>query len=149
MAINARIHRNGFTLIELIAVLVVLFVLAGVTVPRYLDYSEAAKESAVKGTIAGVRSGIASFFAKSSTEGEAVYPTLAELIELGNVMQEPIATNPYKSGNLADQVRQAEWNATNPPVAGDEGWAYDPATGRFWANSAEVPPSKGGPENMW
>lgn len=149
MANNAKNHRKGFTLIELIAVIVVLVILAGVALPKYFDYSESAKESAVKGTLGGVRSGIANYFANTSIEGEAAYPTLAELIERGTVMQEPIPANPYKDGDRADEVRSAEWDDANPPVAGQEGWAYDPVTGRFWANSNEVPTSRGGPENTW
>jgi len=149
MTNNAMYHRKGFTLIELIAVIVVLVILAGVALPKYFDYSESAKESAVKGTLGGVRSGVANFFANTSIEGEATYPTLDELLERGTVMQEPIPANPYKSGDKADDVREAEWDPDNPPVAGNEGWAYDPDTGRFWPNSAEVPSSKGGPENKW
>jgi prepilin-type N-terminal cleavage/methylation domain-containing protein len=142
-------HRQGFTLIELIAVIVVLVILAGVALPKYFDYSESAKESAVKGTLGGVRSGIANYFANSSIEGEAAYPTLAQLLELGTVMQEPIPANPYKNTAQADQVRAATWNAENPPVEGNEGWAYDATAGRFWANSNTVTVAKGGPENQW
>ena len=45
-------HR-GFTLIELVAVIVVLAILAGVAIPKYFDYSAQAKVSATKGTLGG------------------------------------------------------------------------------------------------
>jgi type II secretion system protein G len=44
--------RRGFTLVELIAVIVVLAVLAGVAVPKYFDYSARAKVTA---TVADLR----------------------------------------------------------------------------------------------
>lgn len=152
MTNHAKNNRKGFTLIELIAVIVVLVILAGVALPKYFDYSERAKESAVRGTLGGVRSGVANFFANASIEGESAYPTFQELTERGTVMQEPIPANPYRTGDDADQVRDAdgEWQeGVDPPVSGTAGWAYDESSGRFWANSDTVSSDDGGPENTW
>ncbi len=40
---SSRAQRSGFTLIELIAVIVILAILSAVVVPRYFDFSERAK----------------------------------------------------------------------------------------------------------
>jgi prepilin-type N-terminal cleavage/methylation domain-containing protein len=133
-AMNRNRYR-AFTLIELIAVMVVLAILAGVAIPKMFDYSEQAKISSVKGTLGGVRSGIANFRANAAVQGAVAYPTLAELESLGTVMQEPIPENPFN--NSAD-VQAATWNEANPPVSGNSGWNYDATAGRFWANSNEV-----------
>lgn len=127
--------RRAFTLIELIAVIVVLAILAGVALPRYFDYGAQARVSSVKGTLGGVRAGIANFYANTAFAGEPTYPTLAELTTLGTVMQESIPENPY---NGSSDVAAAVWNAADPPVSGTAGWNYDAAAGRFWANSDEV-----------
>lgn len=130
-------QRQGFTLIELIAVIVVLAILAGVALPKYFDYSAQARASSCKGTLGGVRSGIANFYANSAISGTAVYPTYVQLNTLGTVMQEPLPSNPY---NNSVTVRNADatWVSGNPPVSGAQGWAYDQTNGKFWANTNTV-----------
>lgn len=132
---RSRNVRKGFTLIELIAVIVVLAVLAGVALPKYFDYAARAKMSSVKGTLGGVRAAIANFYANSAVNGTAAYPTYAEITTLGTVLQEPIPENPYQSP-ASNEIRDADgtWAAT-PPVSGTEGWAYDATNGKFWANT--------------
>lgn len=130
-------HRRGFTLIELIAVIVVLAILAGVALPKYFDYAARAKESATKGVLGGVRAGVANFYANSALTGTAAYPTYAQLTTLGTVMQEPLPENPYNDlATVKDE--DGNWVSGNPPVDGTTGWAYDETNGKFWANSNSV-----------
>lgn len=132
---------RAFTLIELIAVIVVLAILSGIAIPKYFDYAQKAKESAAKGALGGMRSSIANFYANSAVNGTPAYPTLAQLTTVGTVLQEAVPVNPYNSANT---VKAATWAAT-PPVAGTEGWAYDVAVGRIWANST----TSGVNEHLW
>ena len=126
--------RTGFTLIELIAVIVVLAILAGVALPKYFDYASQAKVSSCKGTLGGVRAGIANFYSNSALTGTPAYPTYNQLNTLGTVMQETLPANPY---NNSSAIRNADttWVAGNSPVSGAQGWAYDATNGKFWANS--------------
>lgn len=134
--------RRAFTLIELIAVIVVLAILAGVAIPKYLDYSDRARSSALQGTLGGIRAGIANFYANSSIDGEASYPTLAELTTVGTVMQESMPPNPYTGRSDVVAATLAQANARSP-VAGGAGWAYfvdntaDPPVAIFYANSED------------
>ena len=64
----------GFTLIELVAVLVILALLGAMAVPRFTDVSNDALTAAKNGSIAGVRSGHAMAIAKLKT-----LPQLSEL----------------------------------------------------------------------
>ena len=53
--------NSGFTLIELIIVMVILGIMAAVAVPRYLDSISNAEESAEDAVISSVRSGLAQY----------------------------------------------------------------------------------------
>ena len=132
-----RVNRRGFTLIELIAVIVVLAILAGVALPKYFDYSTQAKASSCKGTLGGARAAIANFYANQAlTTGTPADPTYVQFTTLGTVMQEPLPDNPYTSPTV-NTVRDADgtWVAGAPPVSGAQGWAYDETNGKFWANT--------------
>ncbi|MCH7849553.1 MAG: prepilin-type N-terminal cleavage/methylation domain-containing protein [Planctomycetes bacterium] len=141
--------RRGFTLIELIAVVVILAILAGVALPRYFDYAAQAKSAATKGTLGGCRAGIANYLANEViTNGTALYPTLVQLEALGTVMQEAIPDNPYDTGanpNTVNLATVAEATARTVPVlAGTGGWAYyvdnaaTPPAYTFYANTLTV-----------
>lgn len=133
---------RAFTLVELIAVIVVLAILSGVAIPKYFDYAAKAKESSTKATLGAVRAAIANFYANSIVNtGTAAYPTLAELQTIGVVLNEDIPANPYSNSRV---IQAATWAAT-PPVAGAAGWSYTTANGHFWANST----TSGVNEHLW
>lgn len=140
---NAGKRRNAFTLIELIAVIVVLAILSGIALPKFFDYSARARSSAMQGALGGVRTAIANFYANSAIAGaEPVYPTLAELTTPGTAMQEPIPSNPYNGLNAVVAVT-AQQAAARTVVQQEAGWCYfvdnaqDPPVAIFYANSEE------------
>ena len=58
-------NQKGFTLTELIMVMIILGLLAAVAVPKFFDLSGEANEAAEKGVVGGVRAGIQTYFAKN------------------------------------------------------------------------------------
>ncbi|MBT6776490.1 type II secretion system protein [bacterium] len=68
--------KNGFTLIELIIVMVILGIMAAVAVPRYLDSISNAEESAEDAVISAIKSGLKAAANDSLyTNGRASWPT--------------------------------------------------------------------------
>jgi len=131
-----RINRNsGFTLIELVIIIVVLGILAAVAVPKYQDWSASAKEAACKGALGGLRSGIAIFYANAAASGSAAWPTVINMNTVGTVMTGSIPKNPYvASANAPDSVVAATYPDTAALDRG--GWAYEASSGRIWSQTS-------------
>ncbi len=136
-----RSVARGFTLIELMAVVVILAILGGIALPKFFDHASQARKSACMGALGGVRAGIATFYAdKAINSASARYPTLTELTG-SSVMQEAIPENPYN--NSPTVVTATYVNSTARTVGGAQGWRYYSGGGTgsrpvFWANSNTV-----------
>ncbi len=131
--------KSGFTLVELVIVIVVLGILSAVAIPRFFDFTGDAKQAAVKGALGGVRSAIANSYAHSVTPsggGSAAYPTLVELNTPGTVMAQAIPDNPYSTSAVKNAVILGVTKGTPVTAGTTGGWCYNPTTGQFWADTA-------------
>ncbi len=129
-------NRKGFTLIELVTVIVILGILSAVALPIYLDYKADAQAAATKGALGGIRAGVANFYAYSATDaggGTLAFPTLVELTTLGTVMTDTMPDNPYDTDGTPNNVEASA--AAKSTVGVNGGWAYNAANGQFWANT--------------
>lgn len=63
-------NQNGFTLIELVVVIVILGILAAVAVPRFVDMQVDARRSAVEGMLGTVRSATSLAHAQALVQGK-------------------------------------------------------------------------------
>jgi prepilin-type N-terminal cleavage/methylation domain-containing protein len=61
--------EEGFTLVEVIAVLVILGILAAVAIPKFFDMQRTAREKAIQGAISELNGQVALSFAKNALDG--------------------------------------------------------------------------------
>ncbi|MBU1318422.1 MAG: prepilin-type N-terminal cleavage/methylation domain-containing protein [candidate division Zixibacteria bacterium] len=139
--IAGKLGNSGFTLIELVIIIVVLGIIAAIAVPKYQNIAIEAKESSCKGALGALRSGINIWYANQAAMGNTpTYPSIDSLSTIGVVMEQALPTNPYQS-NAADSIVTGVTKATIVGTRG--GWAYKAATGEVWPNTNTVG------ENVW
>ena len=132
-ALRIRRTRNGFTLIELVIVILILGILAAVAAPRMFDTASNARTSASRHSLSVVRDSIQLYRAQNGAlPGEL--GTEADLkADLVNMLNGPFPRS--EVGNIGDTVR-IQTSGAALTVSGAQSWAYDTVTGQFICNSA-------------
>ena len=110
---------HGFTLIELIMVIVVLGFLAVIAIPEYVDLAPRAKKAGEDGVVGGIRAGIATKIAGraalSSFTGLNVYPSVLDTVATagtGVLCPTAAAGGHCFDGVIPGGIRESSWSKT-------------------------------------
>ncbi|MBI5368563.1 MAG: type II secretion system protein [Planctomycetes bacterium] len=158
------LRRRGFTLVEMIMVIILMLILSAVAFPRFVDIYTEARRSAVNSALGAVRTAISLYVHRQAMpppigSNRPYYPTLA-LLQMsqnkpGIVFAQKMPENPFCSDNDLSARRRIVGKdaAVADGVVPDPGenvltgaWAYDSfmgAAGSSTEGEAYVEPPDG------
>ncbi|MCJ7730320.1 MAG: prepilin-type N-terminal cleavage/methylation domain-containing protein [Sedimentisphaerales bacterium] len=119
--------RSGFTLVEILIVVIILGILAAIVIPQFTDASTQARLSSLKSNLQTMRSQIELYKVQhSDTPPSPVGSFDAQMTAVGTDGYGPylqqVPTNPFNDSNSVAAA-----------AAVGVGWAYDAATGEIQA----------------
>src|SRR5262245_50555214 len=131
-------RRAGFTLIELVVVIMILGILAGIAAPKMFNTSNSAKDNGLKQTLAIVRDAIELYNAK--------YGPLPGCTSTGadfRALLSPEFIRVFPNSPLSSTMTVKP--VTTTTADGTTAWMYNTATGEFICNSSALSAGGSGP----
>ncbi len=130
-----RTRRSGFTLVELVVVVLVLGILAAVAGPKMFDTATEARSSGTRQSLAVIRDAIEIYRSQygvypGTGNNEATFKT-----EIRSVLRSPLPVAQI-GANQNDNVRVVSSGTAALTASGGQGWAFQRNTGEFVVNDS-------------
>ncbi len=135
-------RRDGFTLVELVVVVMILGIIASIAAPRLLSTTDSARDNSLKQTLTVIRDAIDSYSAAKSTLPGADGNQVTFKSDIAPYLRgAAFPTCPVGAADN-DAIRmQAGTGTIGANIGGTattHGWAYKYETGDFHVNSTDV-----------
>lgn len=139
--------RRGFTLVEVMIVVVIMAILAAIVIPSFTDNTKAAKQHTAEFNLRELRSQIELY--RQHHDGKLPSATLAELLVKSNSSGAAGTTAAFPFGPYCSEIpvnpltdsAMIRIASSNPPTAAsgavDAGWLYYPGTGGIWIDDPD------------
>lgn len=124
---------NGFTLVELVVVVLILAILAAVAAPRLFDTTGDARNASTRQSLSVIRNAIEMHRARLGVLPGDLGTEEDLKADLAPFLQ---GAFPEATGNNNAAVR-IQNNGSILSASGNQGWAYDMTTGQFIVNHAD------------
>ncbi|TWT29490.1 type II secretion system protein [Blastopirellula retiformator] len=137
--------HSGFTLIEVLIVVVILAVLAATVIPQFTDSTDDAKASSVKFNLHTLRSQIQLY--RAQHEGRLPSATLSELTiktnDDGTTTDSPelgpyLSKLPVNSYTNSATIKAITTDPTAGSVNDTDGWLYNTTNGNIYINHEDM-----------
>ena len=129
--------RKGFTLVEILIVVVILGILAAIVIPQFSDASTQSKLSSCRTTLQSLRSQIELYKIQHNDIPPAILTFEAQMTEQTDA--QGAAGTDY--GPYIQQIPFNPWNDSQTLAAADAagvGWVYDETTGDMYVGAADA-----------
>ena len=126
------VKKSGFTMVEIIAVLVIIGIMAAVAAPKFINMAGKARVKASQAGINEAKAALSVSYAKAYLDADGTAPTVAQIVTAANFDTGALPENDIAFGDIRVDITAAgadiditvdQYNGT----AWDAGWGTAPS----------------------